>query len=300
MTFDSNTDKTCFISANANVNLNIIKEVLLKNNVIPITSGDIKPGTSIYEEITKIISDCDFFIAVIEPKNNSQVLFELGYAVGQEKNPIIIIPEALDPPLAFYQEFLTVHSSVDNPISIDLALKSLLKEVKDDNEYIQEFKIQKISKPIGSVASNLLKEYSRLKSKIRINEETISNLVYHAIGAGNLTPIREPFTGKGVKLDLIVWDDGISTAYPIIIEIKLSVIGDFAQYVHQMSKYLLEIESDIAILIFGIGEFEVRSVRIRPGTHLIFMSVEYFLNQLRNQSFSTMILKHLGKEGKLR
>ncbi len=84
------SNPTCFITAPAGANLEVLTEALRQRDVRVVVPESLEPGAEFGAEILNLIAGVDLVIGVLTRERRSEwVLFELGLAWGRGKRVVL-------------------------------------------------------------------------------------------------------------------------------------------------------------------------------------------------------------------
>lgn len=142
MTWNMNSNKTCFVIAPININLDPLKEYLKSEFNITIEDiTNISSYLNIANEIIKKIKKSDFIFAILNGDKLNNVYIEIGIAIGSAKPLFLItddtskIPEPLKNKVYAFTESLDINK-INYPFRafyekiIKKSLKNLNKGIK--------------------------------------------------------------------------------------------------------------------------------------------------------------------------
>src|SRR5436190_10995401 len=92
--------KSCFISAPVSIDLSVLKSALENEGIRPVLPFELPiRGANFREQIEKAIKKAQLFIGVLSSNaDNSNVLFELGYAWAERKRVAVIQDRSFELP----------------------------------------------------------------------------------------------------------------------------------------------------------------------------------------------------------
>lgn len=282
---------TCFISAPAGVNLIKIKSILNEKGLEFIHPSEIpSSGQSISEKISKLISQADFFIAVFDNElPNGNICFELGLAVAQKKQIIILATSNFELP-SDLAGFLYLKIDADNIEALGFTVDQLLAVPFKRAKKRQIKKPSQISKPIGY---GILELRNRLKSlDSRIAGYELENFVGEILKESGISIIKQS-NRPDFGADFAIWSDDLSTILgnPILIEIKKSIknASQVKKVTNQLLSHMDKSNSRSALVLYleGLPSYEAQS-----AVHLfniIFFKLEEFIEQLQEKGFADTV-----------
>lgn len=94
----SDVNRTAFIAASAGTPLTVLKDVLLKRGLTPVTTADFVIGADWLHQLTTTIRSADLVIGVLAPdRSGSGVMFELGQAFALHRRVVLVAPPGSGP-----------------------------------------------------------------------------------------------------------------------------------------------------------------------------------------------------------
>lgn len=281
--------KKVFISAPANVNLSTLLAVLREKGVKPVLSFDIQPtGLSLLESIGEIISDADFFIAVIsEFKVSANVFLEVGYALAKRKRIVLIQDQEVQNLFpSNLSGLITFRVGLGDRQKLSLLLEPFLHQPKKTKRSMRV--IQK-TRPLSSHSLELLKELRGLGPEA--THENLERLLVSVFRSSGIQTIAEPKSADR-EYDLALWIDELQSIVgnPLLVEIKAALSIDDARKLkrHFVKRIDREIGKALMIVFFAGNARQIYEESI--GLPLVlFVSVEHLLTELTQKSFGEFI-----------
>jgi CAP12/Pycsar effector protein, TIR domain/Restriction endonuclease len=282
---------TCFISAPAGVNLIKIKSILNEKGLEFINPSDfLSSGQSISERISELISQADLFIAVLDNElPNGNIYFELGLAVAQKKQIIILAPSNFELPSDLVG-FLYLKIDSDNIEALGFTVDQLLAAPFKKRKKRLIKKPSQISKPGGY---GIMKLRDRLKSlNHRIADHELENFVGDILKESGISIMKQsnkPHFGA----DFAIWSDDLSAILgnPILIEVKKSIrsASQVRTVANQLLNYMNKSNSRSALVLYleGLPSSEAQSAA--HIFNIIFFRLEEFIEQLQDKSFADTV-----------
>lgn len=285
---------TCFVSAPAGVNLNKIKSILIERDIEIIHPSDLLThGQSISEKINKLISQADIFLAVFdESLESGNTLFELGLAVGQKKQIVILTPPRFKLPSDILG-FLVLRVTQDNLDALGFSLDQMLTATLNKSKK----RTSKTYKNIGQASKPISNKIYELKNKLNelgpssagyALERFVADLLKES-GISVIQQSDKPDTGA----DFAIWSDELAPVLgnPILIEIKRN-IRDRAQALKvtdQLTRYIEKSNSKSAIVFYLEGLPSDRVQKLSERFNILFFRLGDIVEQLQNKSFADTI-----------
>ncbi|MEJ2252045.1 MAG: hypothetical protein P8Y70_20145 [Candidatus Lokiarchaeota archaeon] len=271
-------NKTCFVIAPININLDPLKEYLeneFNTSIEDITN--ISSYLNITDEIIKKIKNSDFICAILYGEKLNNIYIEIGIAVGIDK-PIFLI--------------------VDNISKIPEQLKNRVYAFSESLE------IDKIKYPFKIFFKKIIKEKYR-KSKQNHEKELSKDLVLANKSEFDLAErIREIFSkDPNISIeeaeyafgrpDFSVWSDKLSESFgnPIIIELKIvHSKKSLKSAICQVRNYLVLSNLNLGLIIYTGKKFDLKGDFETPFVFIFEINeLEETLRQ--NKSITDLIIK---------
>lgn len=284
---------TCFISAPAGVNLVKIKSILKEKGLEFVHPSEIpSAGQSISEKISKLISQADLFIAVFDNElSNDNIFFELGLAVAQKKQIIILAPSNFELP-SDLAGFLYLKIDADNIEALGFTVDQLLAAPFKRTKKRQVTKPLHISKPIKFGIIELRNKLKSIDSRIAGYE--LENFVGDILKESGISIIKQS-DRPDFGADFAIWSDDLSgiLGNPILIEIKKSIksASQVKKVTNQLLRYMDKSNSRSALVLYleGLSSYEAQSTA--RLFNIIFFKLDEFIEQLQDKSFADTVRK---------
>jgi hypothetical protein len=290
-----------FVSAPAGTDLSELLKTLDENNIHILDPNGFAPGAiKMTDKIIDGLNHADLMVAVLGTANSSgNVLFELGCASALGKKSLVIVPEDYEIP-SDIRSLVHIRTTPNNREAINFALEQILNAPESvDNQQTDLTDLSEKSKPLGTVANNLLKQFYALPNNPM--EQEIITLVTEILRTsglsfksdqGYLSPLS---SAKNIlRPDLVVWIDELEPYFgnPILIEVKKQIISskDARATIQQVLNYLSV--SHLKLVIVLATEISPSALEIIASEpDLYFFELPQILDRLQNESFSQIIGK---------
>ena len=282
-----------FVSAPAGTDLSELLKTLDENNIRILDPNGFAPGAiKMTDKIIDGLNHADLMVAVLGTANSSgNVLFELGCASALGKKSLVIVPEDYEIP-SDIRSLVHIRTTPNNREAINFALEQILNAPEPADN--QKTDLIEKSKPLGTVANNLLKQFYALPNNSM--EREIIALVTEILKASGLSfksDQRYP-SAKNIRPDLVVWIDELEPYFgnPILIEVKKQIISskDARATIQQVLNYLSV--SHLKLVIVLATEISPSALEIIASEpDLYFFELPQILDRLQNESFSQIIVK---------
>jgi len=281
--------KTCFISAPAGTNLEVLRALLERRGLRVLIPQDLSVGADWASEIQKQLSKADLVIGVITADRQSPwVLFELGQASALGRRIVLITSPKADPiPFSLHQ-FLVIRTDLNNEDAIGFALDQVLSA--PEPSYKKASINLKPFAGLGTKSDNLIKNLDR---SLATNDwRSLERVVEDALrlsGADVVTPSPTHDVGA----DIAVWSDVLEpfVGNPLLIEVKGRLKGktDATRAIKQLASYIGTSGSRWALLLYGDGpDLEGQSIASTVPNVLV-LSLRTLLESLRTRAFPEIV-----------
>jgi hypothetical protein len=282
-----------FVSAPAGTDLSELLKTLDENNIRILDPNGFAPGAiKMTDKIIDGLNHADLMVAVLGTANSSgNVLFELGCASALGKKSLVIVPEDYEIP-SDIRSLVHIRTTPNNREAINFALEQILNAPEPADN--QKTDLIEKSKPLGTVANNLLKQFYALPNNSM--EREIIALVTEILKASGLSfksDQRYP-SAKNIRPDLVVWIDELEPYFgnPILIEVKKRIISneDANKTIQQVLNYLsVSHLKSVIVLASEISPSALKIIASEPD--LYFFELPQILDRLQHESFSRIIGK---------
>jgi len=282
-----------FVSAPAGTDLSELLKTLDENNIHILDPNSFAPGAvKMTDKIIDGLNHADLIVAVLGTANSSgNVLFELGCASALGKKSLVIVPEDYEIP-SDIRSLVHIRTTPNNREAINFALEQILNAPEPADNPKTDL-IEK-SKPLGTVANNLLKQFYALPNN-PIEQEIIALVteILRASGLSFKSDQKYPST-ENIRPDLVVWIDDLEPYFgnPILIEVKKQIISseDARATIQQVLNYLSVSHLKLVIVLATkISPTALEIIASEPD--LYFFELPQVLERLQNESFSQIIGK---------
>jgi TIR domain len=212
--------QSCFISAPLDTKIDNVRASLMERGLRVFTPFDISAGARWQDSVVQALTDADLFIAIITHDAaklafRSNVLIELGIAMGLQKQLVVFAPPKSDLIPSDLRGVLVVRTSLQNREAIDFTFDQLL--AAPDSAVMRQESHQKEGRALGPYSSALLANVADDPgSELSVETALISALRE----SGVELVVERPGPDRG--FDLVVWSDNLQSTVgnPFPIEIK--------------------------------------------------------------------------------
>lgn len=194
--------RTCFITAPAGTNLEVLIDVLQRRNVHVKVPGDVPSGADLGTEISNILAGVDLVIGVLTRERRSEwVLFELGQAWAKGKRILLFAPPKNSHLPSTLRRFLTVRANPSNREAIEFAIDQLIAAPEVS---VSPSTFNKEMRPLGAAAVKYLQASSELTTPIRSAE--LERFVVDALREAGVDVVATS-QDRNMSVDLALWSD---------------------------------------------------------------------------------------------
>lgn len=294
----------CFISREYNVPpeiLNSIQEVLDELNIQHCDMFPIQNGMVASEAIYTEIHEADIVIAVIT-KNVSNVLFELGLAIGLGKEVLLLVDDPDYIPLDLHGRlYIKINENIKENLTLPLRF---LMNKKGKRAYVDytKFYLRGLKDVDTSISENkYLEKLEEIKQDG--NEAQFENLISELFGE-----IKEQYTTitfrnatEDEEYDFAVWIDelGGHIINPIKFELKLGDISE-GQLNRCVSRVVAKTKSQELVLILYCNKSNREIFYQSMFPNIVVVEFEAFLRHLSKSGLARTIwyFRNLGAHGR--
>jgi hypothetical protein len=276
--------RTCFITAPASANLDILTDALRRREIRVVVPHEIRPGTEFGVEILNLMSSVDLVIGVLTRERRSEwVLFELGLAWGQGKRVVLFAsPNSTHIPSSV-RRFLTVRANLSNREAVEFALDQLLAAPEPAGT---EIATRNETRPPGPMAEAYLQ--GRLTQAANASPAVLETLVAEALREAGVDVVSTS-ESRDFGADLAIWSDALqlSVGNPLLVEIKARISGPktAAEAAQQLSKYVSGAGGLWGLLLYRDGPEDLRGL----PPNVLALSVEALFSRLGHESFDEVV-----------
>ncbi len=276
--------ETCFITAPAGSNLEVLTGALRRRNIHMIVPQQLSPGTEIASEISNVLRDVDLVIGVLTSERRSEwILFELGQAWALGKRILLFAPPNFAHLPSTLRRFLTVRADISNREAVEFALDQLLAAPEPTRRSGAQ---PKAKPPLGASADGYLQGSLPMIASATPSE--LEALVADALREAGVDVLATS-PGRGQGADLAIWSDALQpfVGNPLLVEIKarLQGQGGVSNAVQQLGKYVAAAGGLWGLLLYGAGPGELPSL----PPNILALQIETLFRRLREESFDDIV-----------
>ena len=294
----------CFISREYNVSseiLNSIQEVLDELNIQYCDMFPLQSGMVVSEAINTAIREADVIIAVIT-KNVSNVLFELGLAVGLGKEVFLLVEDSDCIPSDLYGKlYIKINENLKENLLLPLRF---LVDKKRKRTYVDytKFYLKGLKDVDTSVSEN------KYLVKLEEIKQNGNGFQFEKLVADLFEEIKEQYStinfrseSKDEGYDFAVWVDELDehVINPIKFELKIGDISE-AQLNSCVSQVVAKVKSQELVLILYCNKNNVEIDYQSMFANIVVIEFETFLNHLCKYGLARTIwyFRNLGAHGR--
>lgn len=298
------TGMKCFISREYNVSpeiLNSIQEVLDELNIQYCDMFPIQNGMVASEAIYTEIREADIVIAVIT-KNVSNVLFELGLAIGLGKEVLLLVDDSDCIPSDLHGRlYIKINENIKENLTLPLRF---LMNKKGKRTYVDytKFYLRGLKDVETSISENkYLEKLEEIKQDG--NEAQFENLISELFGEikEQYTTIRFRNAAEDEGYDFAVWIDELDghIINPIKFELKLGDISE-GQLNRCVSRVVAKAKNQELVLILYCNKSNREIAYQSMFPNIVVVEFEAFLRHLCKSGLARTIwyFRNLGAHGR--
>lgn len=276
--------KTCFITAPAGSNLDVLIEALQRRDIQVVVPGDLPPGANLGTEISNLLTGVDLVIGVLTRERRSEwVLFELGQAWAKGKRILLLAPPNSAHLPSTLRRFLTVRANLSNREAIEFAIDQLLAAPETTSP---PSAAHKETRPLGATAASYLQGSFDLTTHVGSAE--LEQLVANALRETGVDVVVTA-QGRTYGVDLALWSDAWhqSVGNPLLVEIKghLPTQRAAADAAQQLAKYVAASGGRWGLLLFADGPRDLRGL---PPTVLA-LPIDALFTRLQHETLDDIV-----------
>lgn len=281
--------KTCFISAPAGANLEVLRAALERKGLRVLVPHDLAVGADWASEIQKQLSQSDLVVGVLTSERQSPwVLFELGQASALGRRIVLITSPKADPiPFSLHQ-FLVLRIDLDNDDAIGFALDQLLSapepSKREHSTQVRPFV------GLGAKSDDLM---AALESSLVAGDwRSVERIVADALrSSGTDVVVTSP--NRDVGVDFAVWSDVLEpfVGNPLLVEVKAKIRGktEVTRTMKQLTSYVGSAGSRWALLLYGDSPVLESQLDVKTFPNVLVLSLRSLLENLRTRAFPELV-----------
>jgi hypothetical protein len=281
--------RTCYISAPAGSNLDVLRDELAAKGIRVVVPSDLPIGRVSPSEIGSILGRVDLVIGVLTQQRRSEwVLFELGQAFAQNRRILLLAPPKSILLPTIFQRFPVVRASLKNREAIRFALDQMLAAPGVPATTTTTKPIE--GSGIGTRADVLL---GSVKTAIESGDErALEQIAALALRNSGVEVIAEQAM-KGRHVDLAIWSDALQpfVGNPLLVEIRTRLRSQKEAQAAFKTLALAIAASGTTWGLMLYGESSVSEQRLRtsaPPTVLV-LSFTSLLEGMREHPFNEVV-----------
>lgn len=280
----------CFISAPANADTTILRNILLEKGIKTYDLYDLSVGKSIQNVLKRKIKEADFCVIVIS-ENNPNVYYELGICDGLGKPIFIIVDKDSNVPF-FIQNHMYFKTSLDDSESLKIPISNFIDAIIP-KKYLKNKHKKSI---FHSLDADSIEYYKKRITEIRQNgtEFELEKIIEEIFNKLNLQVVKKENFLKDKGVDFALWDDSLSSLIgnPIFIEVKSGQLNyqKIKQSEEQLQNYINETDAKAGILLYLDKNDKRFTDNFSYNPLILRFDFEDFLSQLSLNYFENAIL----------
>jgi hypothetical protein len=279
--------RSCYITASAGSNLDILRDALKRRGIRIVVPQDLPIGSDWFSEITKSISDVDLVIGVLTEKRQSEwVLFELGQAWATGRQILLFAPPKSQSIPSNLARFMTVRANLSNRQAIEFALDQLLAAPE------REARLEVRRPPRQVLGAAVDKYLQQVEQAVHAHEYLrLEHIVAEALKeAGVETMSTAPGTDEGV--DLAIWSDALQhyVGNPLLVEIKATIRSsvEAAAIASRLSKQVAQSGTRWGLLLYAQA-LPNAVFRETLAPNILAMPLPVMLERMRTETFPDIV-----------
>ncbi len=250
------------------------------------------PGRTLAEVVLECIRRSDVVVGVLgDDPTNTNVVFELGVAHGLGKRVLVVAGDEDQATVAILGDPY-IRGKPDNEGAFEFAMKQLLAVPHHGSKPMEEVEESaQRTQPIDGLADELLALVRG--GEMALPEDQAVEVIRRAVVASGVTAA---VTGKaeGARTALAVWADDLEpwVHNPFLIELRPSICSeaDVQLTIRQLRDYMARTHVSSALVLYQGGTPTEAEELNTP--QILFLSVEDFLEALRDAGFGEVIRQH--------
>jgi hypothetical protein len=276
--------RSCFITAPAGTNLDILTRALARRDIRVVGPKDIPVGTVLEMEISKLLASADLIIGVLTPERLSDwVLFELGQAWGQGKTILLFAPPGSAHVPSTLRRFVTFRTTVSNQEAVEFALDQIL--AAPEPTHAPDVPARKKT-PLGASANRYRR--GNETSFVLANPLELESLVAKALQEAGVDVLARSQVEDG-GADLAIWSDELQpfVGNPLLVEIKTELATPMNALIaaQKFSRNVTASGGLWGLLLYGKGP---KKIKLLPQ-NVLAMPIETLFLKLRSESFDRIV-----------
>ena len=276
--------QTCFITAPAGSNLDILVGALRRRDIGVLAPKDLALGRDIASGITDLLSDADLVIGVMTRDRRSEwALFELGIAWGLGKRVLLFAPPNSSHLPSTLRRFVTVRANITNREAVEFALDQLMAAPESSHTAAVP---GKRTRPLGGSADAYLRGSMDLATTLQGSE--LEQLVANALTEVGVDVVAAAPT-KDQGADLAIWSDALQATVgnPFLIELKtrLPAQNVTVEAAWRLARHVAAAGGAWGLLLYGSGPDKPKGL----PPNILALPIRTLFERLRTQSFDEVI-----------
>jgi hypothetical protein len=281
---------TCYISAPAGANLQVLRECLDARGIRVLVPEDLELGSDWASEIKRNIQRADLVIGVLSRARQSQwVLFELGQAWAAGRQIILISPPGTSAPTL--RRFLVLRTKLTNRSAIEFGIDQLLASPDKSPAPLDLKKPQ--TESLGPSSDQYLDELAAISNSRDYRQ--LESLISRALDDSGVEVISESEGSRGRAdrgIDFAIWSDALQpfVGNPLLVQVKFSLKSgaDARAVTKRFAESISAVGGRWGLLVYLEGPEPYLGLGSQYPTVLA-ISVRDLLTRLRLQSFDQIV-----------
>ena len=282
--------RTCYISAPAGSNLEVLRLALSTRNIEVVVPGDVSDGTNLQNQITSIISRVDLVIGVLTTERRSSwVLFELGLAWANKRSIMLISSPKNDFVPSNLQRFLVLRASLKNSEAIEFALDQFLAAPLVNKRIDTPRRSTEITADpmFQTTAQDALNAISHGDGRL------LEQLLAKVLRLSGVEIVSEFEIGDRRRADMAIWADSLDliVGNPILVEVKLRLhsSAEAKRMASVFADQVLSAGTQWGLLLYGQGSPTIEKSLSWLPPRILAIDIPTLLSRMQSRSFSDVI-----------
>jgi hypothetical protein len=286
----SNGNRRAFITAPTDTDTGVIREILAREGVVAFTADELDlPGLSLPEIVREAVGRADMVVAVTgdaDTNKNSNVFFELGFALAMKKRALLIVGgDAPLPMSAVTTGIPYLRADPTNAKAIQYGLSKFISAPLNGGKGSSVQAAE--TRPIGPAADRLLDQLRNEDGNGK--DSALVQILVEAIRLSGVSTLSA-LVGQS-RADFAVWSEDLEpwVPNPLLIEVrsKIRTAKDADELTGKLQRLADAARAMWVLLIYHDSNPKVVG-RVNSGSVLALSAAE-FLELLRSRSFGDVV-----------
>ncbi len=294
--------RTCLIVASPGADVSVIRRLLQDKGVDSLTPSDVPPtGVTILDQWGKALSQADLVLFVLTSSQaNAGLYFEIGLALGQGKQLMVVAPDNVEGVPADIRELLVVRAELDDDEALGFSLDQFLAAPRSNGRKAAASSIG--GRPLGGMADALIERATALRSRAAYQsadaaaQQEFEQIMMAALQASHVAPVvaapAVPSRERDNRVDLAAWVDELDSLglNPLLIELKVRLVSteEINSVVEQVHRYLQGYRAQAILILYMVGP-HVGEITPSLPNNIVLLDFIDLLNRMRTRSFGSVL-----------